>query len=209
MKSVQSFIIYLFVLIAVTAFMLVISCSTSRIAYHELKLLDDQKLQKGKLAVISGDSSEFSKRIAYHLTDELEKSGLFLLVKQEEIETLMPKYPEKIVDFRLRGTKNIDKPFITATTQSALLEINKKLRTKYLYLIWVEDVYVESSRYGERLCVLAFGRLLAYPENKVIAFTNDWPCQGSLSSNSSEKAIDGFMKKIAKDIAKTISKSTE
>jgi hypothetical protein len=172
-------------------------------------MLTNQKINKGTLAVISGNSSEFSKRLAYHLTDELAKSSSFTLIKQEKVEDIFTKYQSDIIDFKLKNTKNLETPFISPSALSTLSAMNGKLQAKYIYLIWAEDVYLKTEQYNTSICILAFGRLIEYPENKVIAFTNQWPCYGISPLVSREKSIDINVKKIGQKIAQIISKTSE
>ncbi len=137
---------------------------------------DNTPVKKGSIAVISGDPSEPTEKVAEYLTHELKQKSVLRVLSQGEIGRRIGKYP--IVIKRMQPAESEDKPVWFAKGEKSKLDtIHDQLKTDYLFVVWITDLSrttVTSSRGGSRVTYSAdvYGNLLEYPRAKAIGYSS-------------------------------------
>jgi hypothetical protein len=144
---------------------------------HKPFALMDQNTQirKGSVAVISGDASEPTQRLAEYITLELRQKSTFRVMSQDEIGRRVGKYP---INIRRADPENVDKPVWIARGEKGKLDaMQDQLKTDYLLVVWTANlsrVVTTYSNGGGKVSYFAgiVGNLYDYPKAKPIAFSN-------------------------------------
>ncbi len=186
----------------------IIACSTTGTKKIIFELLEpDKKIKPAKIAVIAGTEDEIDFQIADSLSKALSKETKFLVLKQEEIKSLIPSYPlnNRIIDFNIMKEKKEvqQSAFLTDSSKSSIDEIQKKLKVDYIFIVWNGGWFVDRNKWTSYIQVNA--RLIEYPKGDIIAissFQHDYP----LSYESQFKKTDPILLMIIDDIGSSLGK---
>jgi hypothetical protein len=132
-------------------------------------------IKKGSVAVISGDSSEPTGRLADYLTQELKQKSTFRVLSQAEIGRRIGKYP---IVLKRAVPENVDKPIWFAKGEKNKLDaMHARLKTDYMFVVWtanLQRVFVQYQHGGGKVSYYAgmLGNLYEYPRGKAIAYSN-------------------------------------
>lgn len=168
---------------------------------------ENTHIKKGSVAVISGDSSEPSERLADYLTQELKQKSTFRVMSQEEIGRRIGKYP---IVLKRAVPENEDKPVWSAKGEKNKLDaMHAQLKTDYLFVVWaanLQRVFVQYQSGGGKVTYYAgmLGNLYEYPKAKAIGYSNfgnskDQSC--CLFGKSEGDDINALLKYSAEEMA--------
>lgn len=135
---------------------------------------ENTQVKKGSLAVISGDPSEPTERLAEYLTHELKQKSRFNVMSQEQIGRKIGKYP---VVINRQVPENEDKPvWLAKGEKSKLNSMQARLKTDYLLVVWISDLSRITTTYstgGGKVTYSAtvLGNLVEYPKAEPIGFS--------------------------------------
>lgn len=165
---------------------------------------DNTQVKKGSVAVISGDSSEPTERLADYLTQELKQKSSFRVVSQEEIGRRVGKYP---VILKRAIPENEDKPVWFAKGEKSKLDaMHEHIKTDYLLVVWISDLSRITKTYssgGGKVTYAAsvLGNLVEYPKSRPIGY--------SIFGNSKDASCCLFGKSEGDDINELLKAAAE
>jgi len=152
--------------------MLIIAGCASTSSWSHFKLSDDkQSPTPGSIAVISGSNSEFDVKTAELVTEEINAKTSFKAMSQDKITQIIPQYPAPLIDFKCSDTERSTTPFISDNTWAVLNEIQSRLKTRYIFLVWNENPGLISSQYGNRVRTTVFTRFIEYPQKNIVGYS--------------------------------------
>lgn len=141
---------------------------------HPFTLMDDgYKIKHGSLAVISGDNTEPTFKVAENITRELKQRSTFKVMSQEEISRRLAKYP---VNIKHGTPKDEDKPlWLSPGEKNRIDTIQAELKTDQVLVVWVTGLTRRTVQYsnggGEvSYWVGVIGNMFEYPRSKAVGF---------------------------------------
>ncbi len=134
---------------------------------------DTVTIRPGSLAVISGDVSEATMRLADVLTQQLKDRSTFNVLSQEEIGYRAGKYPVAIKEADAAGDL---KPVWFDKSEKAKLDtLQAKVKTDYLFVVWTPYLFrvTNWNRPGGSVSfrVTVNGNLIEYPKGVAVGYT--------------------------------------
>jgi|GEM_PF-2502076 len=117
-----------------------------------------------KCAVISGDTNTLEQIYAYTLTKALSESSTLSLITQEDVKKKFSDYPVKIKGPFGPSYFEVETDY-TKTDVQRLAEIQKKLKTDYLIVVWTPSPVKRNSR----VLITGVIQMFYFPEAREIA----------------------------------------
>jgi hypothetical protein len=142
--------------------------SLASCAMHKPFVLFDEKtvIKSGTIAVISGDGSDATVRLAEALTKELRERSTFKVLSQAKVGLRVGKYPVTIMEGQ---PENPEKPVWFGKGEKAKVDaMQAQLKVHYLFVVWTDF-----SRSGTATSydVKMNGNVVEYPKARVIGYS--------------------------------------
>lgn len=178
------------------ALLLTLIISTTSCIPSTFTMVDNNfKLKGNSIAVIAGIDNESNKAFANSMTDALKKNSLFNVVSQKEVVRQVPGYPEKIKGPYKSAYMDINEDY-SNTDINKIKDIQQKLKTDYIYVIWTPTSTKISMTGGSEVIQLhTITQLFEFPAGKEIAhakFEISYASKG-LSIGSPKDMADAMM----------------
>lgn len=186
---------------ALAFFVLLTGCVSSA----PFRLTDGKhQVQRSSLAVISGTSNKLDTLLAEALTRELQQRSVFKVLRWEEVMKQAPVAPYSIV----RQAENPDTRDFYRSDGPPTDAIQKRTKTAYVLVVWVERILKETRTYYGTPMHSAYharisGNLIEYPGGRIIGNTSfeNVRSPSIFRSESEATSIDVLMKDSAQRIA--------
>jgi len=136
---------------------------------------DGYKIKPSSIAIVAGDNSEPAIKLAEVLTKEIKEKTAFRIMDQDDIRKRIPKYPMKI---ETTEPKDSSRPVWFVDSEKKKLDsIQGKLKVDYIFVIWAENLSVQSVQYyngggDTNYYMTVIGNLIEYPKGKTVSFTH-------------------------------------
>ena len=165
------------------------------------------------VTVITGGAEESDLKLAEYLTQELKDRTQLRVVAQEEVSKAIPSYP---IAVRTVEEKNGEVEWVDAAEKARLQNIQAKLKTNYVFVVWskrLKQTSYCSSRGGctNTYSADVYGNMLEYPSGQIVSHT-------AFSRRNSDSVlalfrskgyyVDELLKKSAEDIVDEFIKVT-
>lgn len=143
--------------------------SLASCAMHKPFVLFDENtvIKSGTIAVISGDGSDATIRLAEALTKELRERSTFKVLSQAKVGLRVGKYPVAIKDGQ---PDNPEKPVWFAKGEKAKVDaMQAQLKVHYLFVVWTGFSKTgASASYDASMN----GNVVEYPKARVIGYSH-------------------------------------
>jgi hypothetical protein len=165
------------------------------------------------VTVITGGSEESDLKLAEYLTEEFKQRTKLKVVGQDEVGKAIPSYP---IAVKTVEEKNGEVEWVDASEQPRLEQIQAKLKTNYVFVVWskrLKQTSYCSSRGGcsNTYSADVYGNMLEYPSGKIVSHTafNRRNSDSVLALfRSKGYYVDELLKKSAEDIVDEFIKIT-
>lgn len=145
---------------------LLISCREGGHVFDMVRKGDT--ITPGTIAVIAGKCEDQDYQLAKKLTEQINKIQAYRVMSQDQLSEELPNYPyQNIIGEWGNHPKNGGNPaWFSSENKELVRRAQIRIKSKYVFVVWTERMAVSNS-----YSIVAYGRLLAYPENRVIGYT--------------------------------------
>jgi len=127
-----------------------------------------ETITPGTIAVIAGKNKDQDYQLAKKLTEHINTIQVYRVMSQDQLSEVLPNYPyQDIIDEWGNHPKSGGNPaWFSSANKELVRRAQIRIKTKYVFVVWTERMAVSNS-----YSIVTYGRLLAYPENRVIGYT--------------------------------------
>ncbi len=170
----------------------------------------DDVITPGTIAVISGSPEEADIRLAELFTDQLKKDTRFTVVSQDVIFDRIPNYPVYSFVNSISDSKENNSPWMPPDTKGKIAGYQSILGTRYILVVWTENLQVTQSNYGTDFGINFFSRLIEYPGGRVVGYSSYRRSRGGCATAfyGTNTNIDKMLGTVSEDVVEGLMEKT-
>jgi len=155
-----------------------------------------------KCAVIAGDSNALEQIYAYSLTESFHSASDIPMLTQEQVKEKYPDYPLKIKGPFGLTYFNVEIDY-AKTDISRIAEIQKKLKTDYILVVWLPS----SIKTNSMVKISGVIQMFSFPDAREVAhgsFNTSYTDNGALKKEDLFNEIIRSFKRSSDSVAKDL-----